>query len=207
LPADLGLVDGLVVDVGANVGEWTDAALTVEPRARVLAFEPGADAYNRLRDRFRTDARVTVLQRAVGARNGDVDLHVTRHSHNVSLRPPRRSTGELYAGDGWEVAAVQRTNVVRLDDVIDEPVSVLKIDAQGTEREVLVGAERTLLRTAAVLMEVTFVSHYEQDSSFGELHEVMRKSGFILVGVSDPFHAIDGRVLSCDACYRRAPMA
>ena len=69
LPA-MPLSGDLVVDVGANVGDFTAAILTVEPRARVLAIEPVPAVNARLAARFAGDSRVRVDGHAVTSRPG-----------------------------------------------------------------------------------------------------------------------------------------
>ena len=81
------------------------------------------------------------------------------------------------------------------------PVALLKIDVQGAEREVLAGAAQTLPHTHAVLLEVTFTSHYQGDTTFPWLHNYLTERGFELVGLSEPFVSSRNTVLWCDACY------
>jgi precorrin-6B methylase 2 len=52
LPAGVRLDEGLVVDVGANVGAWTGAVLAIAPDARVLAIEPAEAPREQLLTRF-----------------------------------------------------------------------------------------------------------------------------------------------------------
>ena len=47
-------------------------------------------------------------------------------------------------------------------------------------------------RTAAVLIEVTFVSHYDGDATFPALHEQLSAHGFSLNALSEPFRAQRG---------------
>lgn len=67
------------------------------------------------------------------------------------------------------------------------------------------GAERTLSRAGAVLLETNFVSHYEGDATFDELHEAMRERGFRLANIAPPATRPDGTALWSDACYVRTP--
>ena len=89
----------------------------------------------------------------------------------------------------------------RLDDLVDAPVSVLKIDVQGNEAALLRGAERTLLQARAVLIEVTFVSHYDGDTTFPDLHRIMEDQGWALRAMTRPQHGSTGTALWADACY------
>jgi FkbM family methyltransferase len=196
---------GLVLDLGANVGDWTDAVLRVAPGARVIAVEPSDEPRATLERRFNGDPRVEIDARAVADVPGTRTFHVTTHTHNSSLHAPRPSIRTSYSG-GWEVARMAEVATTTVDELTDgTPVSVLKIDVQGAEREVLEGARQTLQRTDALLIEVTFVSHYEGDTTFPLLHDWLTSVGFELAGLGAPFLSRRGTVLWCDACYTPAP--
>src|ERR1019366_1915609 len=151
--------DGLILDVGANVGDWTAAVLAADPSVTVIAVEPGDAPLAVLEGRFAHDARVTVISCAVGAEPDYRDFYVTEHSHNSSLRQPRAEMDLLYSGEGWGASSVARVEVTTVDAITNgRPIALLKVDVQGAELEVLQGACATLTRTSALLLEVTFLS-------------------------------------------------
>jgi FkbM family methyltransferase len=203
VPPDLDLEDGVVVDLGANVGDWAAAVLEIAPDARVLAVEPAPEPRRMLAARFGSDRRLSIDPRAVAGKSGTSEFLITKHSHNSSMRQPRASVDEHYGGIGaWNVVGRLEVDTTTVDELVGEQkVSVLKIDVQGLEREVLAGAQGTLDQTGAVLLEVTFTSHYEGDATFPSLHEFMTERGFRLVGISEPFKSTCGEVLWLDACY------
>lgn len=197
----LNLREGLALDLGANIGDWTAAVLTVEPSLTVVAAEPADGPRRTLEQRFGKDRRVTIDPRAVSDTSGSRDFHITAHSHNASLHSPRTAMNDHY-GHGWETAHVTTVETTTVDDLSgDRDVALLKIDVQGAEREVLAGAAKTLRRTSAVLLEVTFVSHYHGDTTFPVLHELMAAEGFELANISPPRMSARNTALWCDACY------
>ncbi len=127
---------------------------------------------------------------------------MTGRSVFSSLRAPTESLEEIY-GRGARVVEEVAVETIALDDVISEPVTLLKIDAQGAEREILRGAARTLKRTSVLLTEVNFTSHYTGEASFTELHTLIEEAGFALVGLGDPVQDPTCRFLWADACYAR----
>lgn len=128
---------GCVIDIGANVGEYSAlAADIVGPSGHVYAFEPAPENAARLRERFATTSHVSIIEAAVGDVSRTVRLYLdadntTQHSlgsHNVGR-------------SGGAVKVQQRA----LDDVNGlRPPDVIKIDAQGGELRVLHGARRIL---------------------------------------------------------------
>ena len=199
LPAGLRL-DGLVVDVGANIGEFTSVIRRLEPTSRVLAFEPSPEIRAGLEARFAGDSRVTIDRHALSDRAVVAEFNVAAESVFSSLLPMRAESADLYASYGVGIASRPTVETARLDDLVTEPVRVLKIDVQGNEIPLLAGAERTLAQTDAVLIELMLVSQYEGDATFFELHPRMLELGFMLRSLG-PVDIIEGRGMWMDGCY------
>lgn len=192
--------EGLVVDIGANVGHFTAAVLATDPRAHVLAVEPG-ESLAQLRATHGADPRVTIDSRAISDTSGVAEIHETEASVFASLRRPLDGLEEHYG----KVAAVTSTHEVQtvsLDELLnDEPVSVLKIDVQGHERALIAGGGAALHRARAVLLEVNFQQHYEDEASFHELDGLMADHGLALRAFGRMHREGDGPLLWADACY------
>ena len=194
LPSALDLRSGVIVDVGANVGDWTAAARLVAPEARVLTVEPVPELAGALRSRFAGDGKVEVVESAVSDCVGEATLHLTSHSHNGSLQRPR-DMNHAY-GSGWDSVGEVSVRTATLDELLaGQTASLVKIDVQGAEATVLRGAHDALQRTAAVLLEVTNRSHYEGDTLFPDLHRQMADLGFELANLSRPY--LDTRATHC----------
>lgn len=129
-----------VIDIGANIGFFTRRfARWVGPQGRVIALEPEAQNYERLTSAIAKDGvtkQVETILAAAGESAGTVRLRINPHhpgDHRIEARD---------ATDGNAVP------MVRLDDVLAArgwpAVSLVKIDVQGAEERVLMGAERTL---------------------------------------------------------------
>ena len=141
------------VDAGANVGLFTvPLALAVGSEGRVLAFEPAPETVVRLHENLRRNGlgNVSVFEAALGGERGAATLLLADDSaYNSTATTPT-------AAD----SVVVEVPVVRLDDVWAEAgrpeVSVLKIDVEGAELDVLEGAGE-LVRSSrpAVLVEAS----------------------------------------------------
>lgn len=201
------VLDNLVtlVDVGANVGQWTAGVLEVARPRHVRVFEPSPDVFPIVSRRFAARPEVKVVQAAVGDRNGTVSFYVTDHSHNASVLRPREDSDDLL-DSGAHVRAEVDVKMVSLDTALADlaTIDILKVDVQGFERSVLAGASATLRRTAWVLLEANFVSLYEDDLLLPELHALMLRAGFTLANLSHPYIR-KGRALFADALYRCDP--
>ena len=136
----------LCFDIGAHVGDrsrcWSRLG------ARVVAVEPQPDFARLLRLLFRRDRNVTVVEQAVAASAGTVELR-------VSARTPTVTTGSAaFAAEAALVPSfawvdwggrleVPATTLDALIAVHGEP-DFAKIDVEGMEHEVLAGLSRPL---------------------------------------------------------------
>jgi FkbM family methyltransferase len=125
------------IDVGANLGFTTTMlASVVGPSGRVLSFEPSPVVYAKLRKTVQANrlANVMTFNLGCGSSPSVQTLHaVSRSSGNSSI---------LGGGRAWGPV-----EIVRLDDVDEaweRPVSLIKIDTEGYEPEVLAGARRLI---------------------------------------------------------------
>lgn len=125
----------VVYDVGANVGFYTLLASRVTgPTGSVYAFEPFPDNINYLRRHLALNntGNVTVIAAAVSSESGEMNF----------------SPGELNEEGRLSSTGSLRVCVVSLDDVVRsgsaKPPTLLKIDVEGAEWDVLRGAEAVL---------------------------------------------------------------
>jgi FkbM family methyltransferase len=130
------------VDVGANVGQSVEAMLAFRPDARIWAFEPNVALHKLLSAKFQANPRVECANFAVGADLGRATLNVTRNS---SMSYLERGSQPIAAN---EIVARQPVAVQTLDGFCREKgierIDYLKIDAEGSDLDVLRGAERLL---------------------------------------------------------------
>src|SRR5215469_9832842 len=146
-----------IFDVGANAGIYSLAALAVEPRADVHAFEPTPEIANRLRSTAKLNGldRLHVHEAAVSMRSGIANLN--------------RCRGELGSNEGMNFISEaevtddgERVQTIGLDQFcVDQSINeidLLKIDVQGHEYAVLRGAEQLIGtgRIGTIFMELNW---------------------------------------------------
>ncbi|WP_338662072.1 FkbM family methyltransferase [Pararoseomonas sp. SCSIO 73927] len=138
---------GTLVDVGAHDGLLA-LPLAALPGARVIAFEPLAEARGRLAARA---PGLTLRAEALGEAPGTIDLSVP-----VLDGAPQwqwASTAKSFSAHEGPRLAVRRrpVPVIALDSLALPDVTAMKIDAEGAEYAALRGARTTLARCRPVL--------------------------------------------------------
>jgi len=175
----------LVVDVGANVGQYGKNLRKEGYAGWIVSFEPTSAAYETLASNAGRDKRWKILNIALGATEGTADINVSKASVFSSFLP-QRPAATAFSSDA-AVVSVESIRVARLDDVFTElPQSespFLKIDTQGYERQVLLGAGERLARFVGVQMELPVIQLYEGTWSFHKAVAFMSERGFEISNV------------------------
>lgn len=170
-----------VVDIGANPidGDPPYKPMLDAGLCRVTGFEPQQEALAELRRRQGPNERY--LDYAVG--DGGVHrLNICRAPGMTSLLEPDPVTLELFGvlNAMGDVLRRVETQTRRLDD-IDEIASLdfLKIDVQGGELAVFRHGAAKLGAAVAIQTEVSFITLYRKQPSFGEIDVELRQQGFV----------------------------
>ena len=193
-----------VIDVGANKGQFSRAAGTTFPGARIIAFEPlGATAAEwraNLADITAAEIRVCAL----GSESGTITFHPHEYSLSSSVLPLVDDAGAEGGAGAGQLAPVD-VPVRRLDDEVapDELVGpvLCKLDVQGYELEVLRGATETLRHVDALVVELAFEQHYEGQPLFTEVLAELTDLGFALDVPIDVRRDESGTVVEVDGLF------
>jgi FkbM family methyltransferase len=191
-----------VVDIGANVGQWSSALLELLSPQKLIMVEPGPAMFAQLREKFIGRSGVELHNVAIGDTNGITTLRVTRDTTGASVLSPREEMKNLI-GSNWKVEKEVECSIRTLDSLLAAvpEVSLLKIDVQGYEREAIAGAVQTLAKTKFLLIELNYMPQYEGGSWFGEIHELLtRDHGFVLLDATKPLR-LNGRASMSDGLY------
>jgi FkbM family methyltransferase len=191
-----------VVDVGANVGQWSTMLLDLITPEKLVMIEPEPAAFAKLKSRFAGRANIELHQVAVGDRDGVTRFRITRDTTGASVLPPRLEMRELI-GQNWTVESEIECPMKKLDTILAgfAEISLLKMDVQGFEEQVIAGAAEVLRRTKFLLIELNYMPQYEGGSWLGAIHETLtRQHSFFLANASKPL-CLNGRASMCDGLY------
>ncbi len=133
-----------IVDVGANAGVFTYWILSKNPGAMVEAFEPLPAMESRFKLQVPLSGKnVTFYPFAVSDKAGHQPFYFSSEMDTDAALEPGKRTSHV------------ERDCVRLDDLIEHDIDLLKIDTQGHDLNVLRGAANTIKRTRLILIELS----------------------------------------------------
>ena len=198
----------LVLDVGANTGQFACKLREAGYAGRVVSFEPLSQAHAMLVSASQRDARWDVAPRiAIGDHEGEIDIHVAGNS--VSSSALGMLDKHIAAAPDSAYVGTERVGLSRLDCLAPaymgtETNVFLKIDTQGYEDRVLDGATDLVSRIAGLQIEMSLVPLYAGQCLYDDLMRRLSASGFSIwamwPGLCDP---VNGRMLQVDVALFR----
>lgn len=129
------------IDVGANIGLTAVMMASMCKSGHVVCFEPSPKNFGFLQrsvelNRFNN---VTLVRAGVGAQNGEMLLEEHGpNSHSASVASTTAIKTDLVSLDNWVPS--------------DKKVDFLKVDVEGYERDVLLGAEKLIARSNPIML-------------------------------------------------------
>jgi FkbM family methyltransferase len=197
----------LVLDVGANIGQYAEQVRHSGYSGRIISFEPQRDIFAELSRRAARDPLWKCRRLALGNTDGAADFRVGGESLSSSFLPLNQRAVTI--APSLAHIRTERVDVARLDSLRSELIAredriLLKADVQGFEREVLRGAAETLPQIRVVEIELTFVPLYDAQPLFREMLDYLDSLEFTLASLENVFVDEEtGQLLQMDGIFVR----
>ena len=172
-----------VVDIGANRGQFALATRHHAQEAYIIAFEPLQEAAEVFAKVFQADPGVELHRCAIGSKQGEVVMHVSRADDSSSLLPISDLQQQLFPGTqekGTRQVTVTPLDLALFPAQIQAP-ALLKIDVQGYELEVLKGSSVLLGCFDFLLVECSYKELYTGQALADEVVSFVERAGFVLL--------------------------
>lgn len=201
----------VIVDVGANHGDFANAASTCFPGAEVFVVEPLPKMQRCLEQNIR-DLRKKwrLLPCALGSERGRFPLFVDENRDDIASLAGF-SAEYLKANPAVRPSKEVLCEVLTLDEVAREQnihhIDLLKIDVEGFELEVIKGGRSILPRTTAIIIEVSLIRKAAAVNPLVEILEILTSAGFQILNVIPSFYdsVETWRPFEFNILARRAP--
>lgn len=130
-----------VVDVGASRGVFTELVAQKHPNATIYAFEPTLRSFNSLKENTKNYPNVKCFNCALGDTNGTVKFMDIGIDENGVDHCEANYISEV--GIPCDIKTIDSFNI---------PINFLKIDAEGHEAKILLGATETIRKYKPIIV-------------------------------------------------------
>jgi len=193
------------LDVGSHDGNTINRILE-ENDVKVYGFEPTSETCRRLRDRFKSDKRVSIQEIALSNQSGTTEFFCNANEQTNSLLDNDQGNQESF---GDQVAHLNRQTVtiMRLDDWLSQNVPegdiVIKSDIQGAEGLLIEGGRETLRnRVIGFYSECQIAPMYKHQADLFDLNRTLTKElGFVLANIYPCMLDARGIAIQTDALW------
>lgn len=179
----------LVIDVGANEGQFGRAIRRVGYAGRIASFEPLTFEFDKLRELSGVDPHWFAYKFALGGEDRTAEMNTFAASEFSSLRPindyAKRRFRWRTKSTGTETIEMRKLTSVWADAAkfIESPRALLKLDTQGFDLEVLAGARDALPHVRAIQAEISLKPIYEGAPHYLEALAEFERLGFEITGM------------------------
>jgi FkbM family methyltransferase len=175
-----------VFDVGANVGQYATRLRQIGYRGLIISFEPNPDAFRKLEEAARGDPGWIVKQTALDSEPRNMMFNVMKSDQFSSLHQPDNSATTMFLDMNiveHQIAVQTTTLDVVFPDMREQfkfSRPFLKMDTQGHDIQVVMGAAECLLAFVGLQSEMSLTPLYKDVLSFSEALTLYRNRGFKL---------------------------
>lgn len=177
-----------IVDVGAREDLFEPYGQLPKNLFKVYGFEPDREEAERLSNRFDSKER-EYFPYGLWDTSTEIELSYAKAPGNSSIHPPNlEELKSIFPPLNWETRIPKEKltlPVKALDDVHNESpfdCDLLKVDTQGSELEILHGAQALLKSSVSfVLLETWTYEVHKGQALSGKIMEWMHSQGFTLI--------------------------
>tara|TARA_B100001559_G_C16412010_1_gene580810 strand:- start:254 stop:931 length:678 start_codon:yes stop_codon:yes gene_type:complete len=174
-----------IIDIGAHKGEFLENMLKIEKINSFYAFEPQKNIFNELNEKFLNNRKITMFNCAMDEEITKKKLKINKLSSTSSLAEINEKSLYLkfknfltQAKSNFEYEyEVQTSTVDKIFESISLKKTLLKIDVEGFEINVIKGSKIKLKEIPFILIENQFGNHYK-NNNFIDIIKLLSKENF-----------------------------
>lgn len=198
-----------IVDIGANRGQFALVSRKAFPSKDIFSFEPLEKPSEIFEKVFKNDLHTYLYRCAIGQERKIANIHISKDDDSSSLLMVSDRQKELFPNS--VVSAKSPVQVIPLIDALAGVTipagSLMKIDVQGYELEVLQGSEELLGKFSHLYIECSYIELYQGQALAHQVIDWLSKRNFILKGVYNTYYDKYGQSIQSDLLFAHALQA
>ena len=192
----------LVLDVGANKGQFASMLRDEGYSGDILSFEPVSTTFKVLQDKANSDSRWHAHQCALGEEIGTIDINIMESSDLSSVLSPNEFGKEKYNKikvlDTESVPIDTIDNFLKTNKLCAKRRILLKMDTQGFDLSVFAGARTSIKNIICIQSEISLTPIYSGMPNYLDSLSTYEKAGFVITGLYPISRKEDMSVIEMD---------
>lgn len=179
-----------IIDVGAHKGEFAQNALQIESVNKIIAFEPQKKIFSLLKEKFSDNDKVVLNNFALSEKVEKRIMKINKMTATSTLNHEINKDSLYFKFKSFllyqknSIIDEEEINTTTFDVFFNGEIfnenTLLKIDTEGYEIQVLKGSEQKIREMKYILIENQFSKMYK-NVNFKDCHDFLRKKNFKLL--------------------------
>ena len=165
-----------IIDVGSNKGQFSLLGSSIFPAAKIYSFEPQIKYLN-LQKIILEGKKVKYFNFGLGNIKKKTNFYITNREDSSSFLKPTQIKMDKY-----KTKQIQKISITKLDEIIKKSEikrpSIMKLDVQGYELEVLKGSKKLLKNIDFIITEISFKKIYKNQVNRKRLFKFLNNNNF-----------------------------
>lgn len=182
----------LVIDVGANQGQFASSLRQYGYKGEILSFEPVTNTYNILQQTRGNDPLWKTEKMALGNKPERKEIRIPNSTGMTSFLTASDYAIKTFPTEIKDYVT-ETIDITTLEDYVEKnklPLSkriFLKIDTQGFDMNVLLGAQKLLPNIVGVSTELSFIQTYENMPTYLDVLTFLKNNNFVVSNMFQVF--------------------
>jgi len=202
-----------IFDVGAFGGETALQYNRLFKGSKIYSFEPFSPSFEQLKKNTILFKNINVFNTAISNKTGEIVFHVNNFTQTNSILATHPDGSKNWSEGLLDTIKEIKVNSITLDDFISqnkiEKIDILKLDTQGTEYQILEGANKSIGQNiiSLIYLEIIIKPTYTKQKNFDEILFLLRNMGFELYNFYNYSYNDLGELRQVDAIFNRKKAA
>ena len=194
-----------IIDIGANKGQFSLIAKNFFPNANIFAFEPLTRPYEKFIKIFNKIENVKIYKYAIGTFDDEVMMNISKREDSSSILEIGPLQKKIF--QGTDKVNEEKIYVSPIDKMLEinkiHNPSLLKIDVQGYELEVLKGCKNILDKIDHIYCECSFIELYKNQAIYSQVCEWLYDYNFSVESIYNPSYDDKGQMVQADIYFKK----
>ena len=196
----------LVLDIGANEGQFAEKLIEHGYKKKIISFEPIENVHKILKNNSKAHDNWIVYENlGFGKINETKLINISKNSVSSSILEINKTHLDIEPDARTirkeEIRLITLNDFLSQNEYKDKKIFV-KIDTQGYEENILLGADKVLNQISTIMIETSISKVYDQEKDYLEMINLMKSFGFHVWSVERGFtNKKTGQVLQLDIIF------